>query len=321
MTDIDPILKNKPKGANIIEDFDDSTFNATLTNNAKKINPLQKHFRIPGLSVKLPSQCYYYENNEVDTNLNGEIDVYPMTAGDELIMKNPDALLSGKAIESLIESCVPQVNNVRKLLAIDVDVLLLAIRSASYDNKMDLAAKCPKCSTENSFEIDTSAILANTLFLEPPYAITLKQNLIVYIKPYNFADQTKAAITAFEQTKKTQQLTSMSESELTPEKESAIRLQLAETVRTIIKTKYDLMANSITHIEVDDNTVTNKKQIIEFLENAPKFLIDKISHGFEQLNNFVPINRKQKVMCANQSCQHQWSLEVDFNPSNFFELG
>lgn len=315
MEDLDPIIKKMPKGARIIDEFEDEPI---VKSQKQNVNPLQKHFRIPGISIKLPTQCYYYQNNEVETNLNGEVDVYPMTAGDELILKNPDALLSGKAIELLIQSCVPQVNNVRKLLAVDIDVILLAIRSTSFNNTMNIEATCPKCSTQNSFEINTGNILANAALLNPPYFVSLKNDLTVFIKPYSFEDQTKAALTAFEQTRKTQQVVQMSEGTLTPEKEDVVRKQLLETTQKIIKTKYSLMANSITHIESGDDIVTDKRQIIEFLENASKYLIDKISAEFEKLNNFVPIVRSQKVMCSNEACKHVWSLEVDFNPVNFF---
>ena len=60
-------------------------------------NPLAGHFRTPKLYTSLPSGGDYYNLDIIDTSLD-EHAVYSMTAKDELIMKNPDALLNGDAV-------------------------------------------------------------------------------------------------------------------------------------------------------------------------------------------------------------------------------
>ena len=103
-----------------------------------QINPLAKYYRAPGPHVKIPSGGRFSEIDTTMLSVNGEIPVYPMTAADEILVKNPDALLNGFAVEELIKSCVPAVKNVRSLAAQDIDVLLLAIKLASYGDKMEV---------------------------------------------------------------------------------------------------------------------------------------------------------------------------------------
>ena len=95
-------------------------------------NPLSGHFRSPKIYTQLPSAGRYYTSKVVEMPDSNELPVFPMTAKDELIMRNPDALLNGEAVSQVIQSCVPNVKNARQLLSNDVDALLLAIQGASY---------------------------------------------------------------------------------------------------------------------------------------------------------------------------------------------
>ena len=88
-------------------------------------NPLAGHFRVPGVHQELPSRGNYYRQGEIKLAMNGEIAVLPMTAADEIILKNPDGLLNGDSIERLLSSCVPDIKNTRNIPNPDVDVLLL----------------------------------------------------------------------------------------------------------------------------------------------------------------------------------------------------
>lgn len=322
LTDLDPHIKTElPDDANILdfEEDDPVLTHGPNKNNNHHVNPLQKHFRSPVLSITLPSKCFYYVNNEVEVNVNGEIDIYPMVAGDELVLKNPDALLSGRAIELIIQSCVPQINNVRQMLSIDIDSLLVAIRAATFNNNAEIDAKCPKCATENSFSFDLTNMLNNQKYLNPPYSVVLEPGLEVFIRPYNFAEQTKAVLTAFEQGKKSQALAAdAATKDLSLEDEIKIKEEISKAMNIMVAMKFKIMSQAIICIKSGETVVEEKEFIIEFIKNAPKKLIDKLASGFDQLNNLSVANSKQHVLCSNEKCKHQWDVEVDFNPANFF---
>ena len=57
---------------------------------AKTHNPLSGFFRTPKIYTKLPSLGRYYTDDVIDLSDTGELAVYPMTAKDEVILKNPD---------------------------------------------------------------------------------------------------------------------------------------------------------------------------------------------------------------------------------------
>lgn len=77
-------------------------------------NPLVNHFRSPKLYVKLPSGTSLYSEDVIEIPESGEVPIFPMTAKDEIMMKNPDALLNGEATTQLLMSCCP---NIKKPLA------------------------------------------------------------------------------------------------------------------------------------------------------------------------------------------------------------
>ena len=80
-------------------------------------NPLLSKVRMPGETYRLPSNDLFYHNDELDPSVrDGEVHVYPMTAVDEIIMKSPDMLFSGKAVEEVFLRCVPQIKKPMELL-------------------------------------------------------------------------------------------------------------------------------------------------------------------------------------------------------------
>ena len=118
-----------------------------------KHNPLSSHFRAPKLFAPIPSAGKFYESAVVEMPETLELPVFAMTAKDEMIMKNPDALLNGEAVAQVIQSCVPNVKNARAMLSSDIDVLLVAVQGATYGDAVVVTAPCPTC------EEDTNKVL------------------------------------------------------------------------------------------------------------------------------------------------------------------
>ena len=63
-------------------------------------SPLAKYVRQPKLYINLPSGGNWYSKNNLDSPT--EIEVYSMTANDELALKTPDGLYSGKVVTKVI---------------------------------------------------------------------------------------------------------------------------------------------------------------------------------------------------------------------------
>lgn len=108
------------------------------------ISSFDDFFRKPETTVVLPAGNWY-ENGEINFTGMGEVSVQSMLPADEIMLLNPDLLVSGTAIAELIKSCVPNVSDPYKLYYPDVNVILLAIQKATYGRKITQDSFCPQC--------------------------------------------------------------------------------------------------------------------------------------------------------------------------------
>jgi len=276
----------------------------------KRQNPLAGYFRQFKLYLKLPSGTTYYAPGAVNFTDTGEIGIMPMTGKDELILKNPDALLNGEALVEVIKSCVPGVSDPRVLLTNDIDALITAIRYATYNDSLETELSCPKCEHKTVFRLNLQYSLDNMTFLDEEYVVNLDNGLSVFVKPYGFPELLRGLHAQFEQSK----LTRAIESESITEDQ---RLKLFATAFKELSTiTYALMLNSVLKV-VDESknvNVSDKNDIKEFLQNIDKKSSDKISDLIKEINQ-IGIKRTFTAKC--DKCEHEWESEVDFNPVNF----
>lgn len=163
-------------------------------------SPLADFYRNPKLYVSLPSGTDYYSADVVDMPEVGELPVYPMTAKDDLLTKNPDALLNGDAVIKLVKSCVPNVKKPAELLAPDMETILIAIRQASSKEKyMEIVRTCPECQAENNYSLDLSLVIQSAEEVIARQDVNLSNGLIANISPTNYIHTVQSAKTIIEQ--------------------------------------------------------------------------------------------------------------------------
>lgn len=273
-------------------------------------NPLKQYFRQIKMYLKLPSGGNYYKAGVIELNENGEVGVLPMTGKDELVLKNPDALLNGEALIEVLASCIPALKQPRALLTNDIDVLITAIRYATFNDSLETMLKCPKCTVENKFKLDLQYALDNMAELDSEYIINLDSGLSVFIKPYSFPDLLKGLHAQFEQTKLARAIENES---LTDEQRSAI---LVKGFKEVAITKFDLITSSIIKVVDERNNVnvSDSKYIKDFLQNIDKKSLDSIHDLIVKINE-IGIKRTFTAKC--EKCEHRWESEIDFNPVNF----
>jgi hypothetical protein len=273
-------------------------------------NPLSQYFRSIKLYLSLPSGVSYYAPGVVQFTESGEIGVMPMTGRDELILKNPDALLNGEAMVEVIASCVPSVKNVRALLTNDIDALITAIRYATYNDALESELSCPKCNHKNIFKLDLQYALDNMEKLESEYVVNLDSGVSVFVRPYAFPEILKSLHAQFERTKLSRALESET---ITDEQRSAV---LNGAFKELANTKFDLMTGAVIKV-VDESkgvNVTDKKFIREFLQNIDKKSADKVNDLIAEINE---VGIKKTFIAKCEKCEHEWESEIDFNPVNF----
>lgn len=168
------------------------------TSDATITNPLLPSLRIPGETFRMPSQGLFYENNEVDSSVvNGEVEVYPMTAMEEVILSTPDKLLSGKAVTEIFAHCIPQVKSPGALLSRDVDFLMACLRLVTFGPKMVIAFKhnCENAK-EHAYTVDVQRMIATTRSIDATrmkeeYTYTLPNNQVARMKPLTYDEVVK----------------------------------------------------------------------------------------------------------------------------------
>ena len=169
-----------------------------MNQNQPKKNPLASFYRRSKIYVRLPSKGEFYAPGSLDVSENGEYPVYAMTAKDELLFKTPDALLNGTSTVELIKSCIPAILNPWVMPNIDLDFALIAIRIATYGDKMEVGTSCPHCNADNSYDMDLTAWfdVFNQFVYEKDIPI---DQLTVHVRPYTYKEVTKTALKSMEQ--------------------------------------------------------------------------------------------------------------------------
>jgi hypothetical protein len=280
----------------------------------QRVNPLTSLMRQPKIYIKLPSGGKFWAPDSLDMSPNGEYAVYSMTARDELLLKTPDALMNGQAVVDVIQNCIPAVKNAWEVPSIDLDVILISIRLATYGEMMETALKIGE--EEMHYNVDLRKLLDSlyeTITWEE--RINVGTELALYIKPVKYSLISKTSIQNFE----TQKLMSLvNNSELSEE-------QKIDTFRESFKKLTDITVgiinNSVYRIESSAGTTEIPEDIIEFMENCDKSVYDAVKDRLEQLrlsNNLKPIKVKATPEMIANGSEEEFEVPLTFDPANFF---
>jgi hypothetical protein len=163
--------------------------------NDVKVNPLLGRLRIPGETYRLPSHGVFYDRGELDGSVkNGELEVHPMTATDEIILSTPDKLLSGKAIAEIFANCIPQIKRPLDMLAKDVDFLLVCLRMVSFGRYMEVTYQhnCENAKG-NNYNVDLQQMIQSTTVVDPTkieddYVTVLPNGQKVTLNPLTYGN-------------------------------------------------------------------------------------------------------------------------------------
>lgn len=277
-------------------------------------NPLKKYFRQPKLYINLPSKGKFYPSGSLDMPETGELPVFPMTAKDEMTMKTPDALLNGQATVDVIKSCVPNIKNPWVMPSIDLDAVLIAIRVATYGDKMDIGAKVPNVGTEKTFSADLNDILAD--FAMADFDSTFETNdLKIHIRPLTYEEFTKSSIKTFEE----QRIFNLLNNNEVSEEDKLARFN--ESFKKLTDLTVETLTKGIISIEVDDQRVDNPLHIKEFVENSEKqFFNDVLAHITKQREKFQvkPFVVQSDEEDIAEGAPETYEIPITFDNSNFF---
>jgi hypothetical protein len=274
-------------------------------------NPLKAFFRKPGIWIKLPSQGRFYRTPPHDLNDMGEIPVYPMTAKDELMMKNADALLNGSAIKDLVSSCTPSISDVDNMPSVDLDAILIAVRRATYGDTMSVNTSCDcENAKETEVSVNLNSLIGSITTIGELAPIEFSNGVKVYIKPVTVKNVLNLNWVQYEQVR---------------------NLQIAEQQNVDEKTKVDMLEKSYkaltnetlrivgdcidTVLLPDGTTVTDSKIINEWIQDLARLDYKKLEEEIMATNK-KGVKREFTVQCP--QCNKSYETSLDLNPTTFF---
>lgn len=272
-------------------------------------NPLKRYSQRPGTYVALPSGGKYYTVPPKLT-ADGELEVRPMTASDEIKLKSPDGLMNSNSLYQVIEHVAPGITDGKTIPTPDLDIIVIAMRIATYGKMMDVGARCANCGHDEHYQIDLSRIIASAKKIEAPDSVKVG-DLTVNLRPHTSESNTLLSTYQIEVGRAVRHFELASATDK-PEHSR----NLHETITRGSELLFDILTKTIVSVETpEDETITDEKFIRDWLEDlaSPDYQI--IRDAVNELSQ-ERVNRKMKFQCA--KCEHHNEVEVSFDPANFF---
>ena len=269
-------------------------------------NPLQKHFRQPKIFISLPSKGVYNNPGTIRGDVT-RLPVYGMTGMDEIIIRTPEALLTGESTVRIIQSCCPNIVDAWSLTALDTELVLTSIKIATYGNKLEVKHTCPECKTLNDYELDLGKFIEHYAQFKYNNTVQLDE-LSVKIQPLTYKQATDFNLRNFGLQQRMAQALAL------PEGDERNKM-VADLFQQLSVLQNEIYAASVESVELPDQVVTEQTFIQEWLRNSEKSVLDQIKMVFEDNTERLK-TPNQDVECDN--CHHVSSVSVELDQSNFF---
>tara|TARA_Y100001936_G_scaffold7406_1_gene6511 strand:+ start:22449 stop:23333 length:885 start_codon:yes stop_codon:yes gene_type:complete len=276
-------------------------------------NPLAGAFRKPKSWVRLLGTDIgaYPEGFITADNEKLEVGVKPMTGSDETLLNNPDGLLNGESIVSVIKSCCPTISDPTKLLHIDIRLLMTEIRRNSYGKEHDIDETCPKCGHVQKKTLDLDMVLSNVRrFSDGFNVVELDGDLEVMLHPYDFSQYKKILDIGYKESKSLRALSP--DSGVSDDERLAVFSKMYKEMSTLNR---DILMSSIASVSLAGNVVTEPQFITEFFMEIDRESSAKIKEKVDDMNNHG-VQSKLDTKC--QNCQHEHIIDVNFDQMSFF---
>lgn len=281
-------------------------------------NPLANFMRQPKIYIRLPSGGKYWPERSINMPDSEEFAVYSMTAKDELLFKTPDALMNGQAIVEVIQSCMPDIKNAWDIPTVDLDTILIAIRLATYGDILPIKHKIPIINEDVEYDVDLKILLDQQLGNIWQEEIMIGPELVVYVQPLTYKHITQMSLKSFEANKI---LTAINDESLSDERKLEI---FNSSFGNLTQLTINLISESIYKVITPEVEVTDKKLILEFVNNIDKQVFDRINQHLNKLkshNDLKPLTCTTTLEQQALGAPESYQVPINFNDSDFFARG
>lgn len=274
-------------------------------------SPLKKYRRQPKIYIELPSKGKFSPPNTLANDTWTDLAVFSMTASDEIGFKTPDALINGESTASSIKSCIPSVLNPWAVPTIDIDVILIAMRIASYGPGMNVLSKCPFCKTENAYNVELQPYLDhyNRLTYDNSFAM---DGFKFFVRPLSYKEWTDFQ----KRTVAIQRAMTLNAPKIADEDEK--NKFIDKCIVQIQDTTAEMILTAVDAIEVDGILEKNKKEIIDFLTQNDLVYFKAIKDHLEKVGETWQLPPRN-VVCEN--CEKEHKIRLSLDQADFFATG
>lgn len=270
-------------------------------------NPLRQYFRRPAIYLRLPSGGKGYAPGIINNTQTDELPVYPMTAIDEITSRTPDALFNGSAVADIIKSCIPDITDPWRLFSTDLDAVLIAIRSASQGNEMEIETQCPSCEEMSKYGVNLISILSGLKSAD--YTKELKiGELSIKFRPLIYREMNEAGSKQFEMQRLFKSISEI-------EDEDDRNKKMTEGIVSITKITMQVLSETIEYIDAPTGRVAEVAFILDFLNNCDKEVYAKIRDYNTELKEMAEM-KPLHIKCT--QCQHEYDQNFTLNATDFF---
>lgn len=271
-------------------------------------NPLENFYRSKEIYVKLPSQGRWYKQKP--QLVNGELGIYPMTTKDEMLLQIPDSLYNGESLFELVKSVAPDIPDPYDVTNADMEVIMLATRAATYNNKYTALATCPKCENDGMYEIDLLNVLAQVDNMDSNIELEIDK-LTFILKPPTLKVVNATNLALLENQRMVRMLAQQKEENIDQE---VFQQSLAKATAANLA----VLADSIEYIRTPNGQeVSDYAHILEFLSNTNSQMIKKLNNTAQSLQSNT-LQNEFTFRCELESCGEEFTSGIEYNPSFFF---
>lgn len=270
-------------------------------------NPLFQYFRQPKIYIPLPSGGKYNKPGTIQGDPSN-LSIFGMTGMDEILMKTPDALMTGESTVRVLESCCSAIKDGWDVSILDINILLIAIRIATFGDNLSVIQTCKSCKTENEYDIKLSTLIEHYSRFTYDSKLVLK-DLVINIRPLSYQESTEFSIKNFEIQQKISQIDAVTDA---AEKNALV----ANLFQELGELQKELFIQSIDSVEVNNTKVQEKSYIVEWLTNCDQEYYESIKSHINMTKDSIQIP-PYTVQCSECNANNQ--VIIDLDESNFFE--
>lgn len=280
------------------------------TNNIDHSSPLSKYSRQPKLFISLPSNGQWYGKDILKSA--EDIEVFSMTASDEIALKTPDGLITGQVVVDVIQSCIPAIKDPWLISMYDFDYILAAIRMATYGGDITVTGTCSKCGNQDAFAVNIQAILDH--IDKAVYKTEIKINdFFLRIRPLYYKEATELnKITTAVQRAILQQIPNIQDDDKKQE-------QIESLYKMINTATLDAVTAGVTEVVTPEGDSEKNPQFIkDFIRNTDPSFYNSLQETYKENNKQIAIP-EYDVECG--ECTHKYKISTQLDQANFFGKG